>query len=341
MPSDDIFDALVKLVPAQLDEVVVRSGFEPAHLPPPSAPPATRAADLVRVARQSPEATRRLLAAIERVHGGPLKSPSVDFAIITALEEERDAVLDKLPGHKKLDRDGTGAHTFYEARVATKRQDGAVYRVIVTSLSGMGPIKGAIKAGAVIQRWSPAHVLVVGIAGGVEGQVELGDAMVASQVADYTLGKVSEDGIREERWIAYPADADLLDAAYNFKTGWEDLVDHAQPEPGKPRRCIGVIASGGDVIASKMQIDVYLADWPKLIGVEMEGGGVAAGLHDDIARPRFLMIRGVSDLANSARNAEMKRRWRAYACHVAAAYALGLLRDGPVRSIEEHEAARP
>jgi hypothetical protein len=27
-------------------------------------------------------------------------------------------------------------------------------------------------------------------------------------------------------------------------------------------------------------------------GVEMEGGGVAAGLHDDIERPRFLMIRG-------------------------------------------------
>ena len=74
------------------------------------------------------------------------------------------------------------------------------------------------------------------------------------------------------------------------------------------------------------------ADWPKLIGVEMEGGGVAAGLHDDIERPRFLMIRGVSDLANAKNNAAMKKAWRAYACHVAAAYAIGLLRDGPVQA---------
>jgi hypothetical protein len=42
------------------------------------------------------------------------------------------------------------------------------------------------------------------------------------------------------------------------------------------------------------------------------------------------MIRGVSDLANGANNAEMKKRWRTHACHVAAAYAIGLLRDGPV-----------
>ncbi|MFT3768823.1 MAG: hypothetical protein QM820_25545 [Minicystis sp.] len=220
----------------------------------------------------------------------------IDFLLVTALEEERDALLAKLPGARKLDRDGTGAHTYYKARVQTKRQDQAAYRVIVTSLSGMGPTKAAIKAGAIIQRWNPPHVLMVGIAGGVEGEVALGDVVVASQVADHTLGKVHERGPREERWVTYPADADLLDAATNFPTGWEDLVTIPRPGDGAPKRRIGVIASGGDVIASPKQIAAYRQDWPKLIGVEMEGGGLAAGLHDDIARPRFLMIRGVSDL---------------------------------------------
>jgi nucleoside phosphorylase len=156
--------------------------------------------------------------------------------------------------------------------------------------------------------------------------------MGASQVPDYTGGKVRDDAPREVRWTAYPADADLLDAAGNFPTGWEDLVVCAPPGPSPPKRHIGVIASGGDVVASKEQIGIFLADWPKLIGVEMEGGGVAAGLHDDIARPRFLMIRGVSDLADADGNAAMKKAWRAYACHVAAAYAIGLLRDGPVKA---------
>ncbi len=42
------------------------------------------------------------------------------------------------------------------------------------------------------------------------------------------------------------------------------------------------------------------------------------------------MVRGVSDLADAENNATMKAAWRAYACDVAAAYAIGLLRDGPV-----------
>ncbi|WP_437743782.1 SAVED domain-containing protein [Sorangium sp. So ce1504] len=257
-------------------------------------------------------------------------SKRIDFLIITALEEERVAVLSKLSGHRKLDRDGVDTHTYYDAEVRTTREDGAVYRVIVSSLAEMGPIMGALKASAVIKRWRPEHVMMVGIAGGVDGEVALGDVMVASQVADYTIGKIHESGRREERWVCYPADANLLDAIRNFRSGWSDLIAEPRHGPGTPTRHVGVIASGGDVIASKEQIAAYLADWPKLIGVEMEGGGVAAGLHTDIERPRFLMIRGVSDLANGKNNAEVKRAWRAYACDVAAAYAIGLLREGPV-----------
>jgi nucleoside phosphorylase len=246
------------------------------------------------------------------------------------LEEERDAVLSKLPGHRKLDRDGTGAHTYFEAQVRTRRGDQAVYRVIVTCLSGMGPIKGANKASAVVTRWKPRHVLVVGIAGGVEEEVALGDVVVASTIVDYTLGKERDEAPREVRWQGYLADSDLLDAANNFSKGWEDLVRRSRPGAGVPERRIGVIASGGDVIAAENRIARYREDHPKLMGVEMEGSGVAAALHEDITRPRFLMIRSVSDLANGADNARTKEVWRGYACDVAAAYAIGLLRDGPV-----------
>ena len=101
---------------------------------------------------------------------------------------------------------------------------------------------------------------------------------------------------------------------------------------GTSRRHVGVVASGGDVIASKDVIATYRRDWPKLLGVEMEGGGAATALHHLPERPRFLMIRGVSDLANADDNSATKARWRAYARDAAAAYAIGLLRDGPVPS---------
>jgi nucleoside phosphorylase len=358
MPNNpSTVDALVSLLPAQFDILLFRLTVPQGYLSGTQAPPATRATDLLRWAEQQGR-TADLEHALAHILGratapdhGTAEAPTpapdhpagtpVDFLFITAIEEERDALLSKLPGARKLDRDGSGAHTYYEAFVATRRQDGAVYRVVVTSLSGMGPIKGAIKAGAVIQRWKPAHVIVVGIAGGVAGEVAPGDVMVASQVVDHTVGKVRDGAPREERWTAYPADADLLDAAGNFPTGWEDLVASRPPEVATPRRHVGVVASGGDVVASPEQIRIYLADWPKLIGVEMEGGGVAAGVHDDIARPRFLMIRGVSDLANGEDNAGTKKAWRSHACHVASAYAIGLLRDGPVKAALQSAPHRP
>jgi nucleoside phosphorylase len=351
MNKNQLLDALNALLPAQIEELLFKLGVPPAFLPGAPAPPGERIIATLRWAEQ-----QNRLADVERLYlevtapaapPGPFSPPApaqapahthapaqgrahVDFLIITALEEERDAVLQKLPSVEKLDRDGTDTDTYYEARVETKRKDRAVYRVIVTMLPDMGPIKGAIKAKAVIARYQPAHVLMVGIAGGLVDEIALGDVMVASQIADYTLGKIVDKSARQERWVAYPGDANLLDAVKNFSTGWEDLVSSARPAEGKPKRRVGVVASGGDVIASKDQIALYRADWPKLVGVEMEGGGVAAGLHDDIQRPRFLMIRGVSDLADGEGNAEVKAAWRAHACDVAAAYAIGLLRDGPV-----------
>lgn len=259
-------------------------------------------------------------------------SQPVDFLILAPLEEERNAVLSKLPGHELLEADGRDVHAYFQVDLPTRRKDSAVYRIIVTSPAFMGPTHAAITAAAVAARWKPAHVLVVGIAGGLKDEAALGDVMVASSVADYGLGKV-ERGRREERWEMFPADMALLQRTQVFATGWEDLIAVPRPEVGAPRRHVGVIASGGDVIASPKLIATYRRDMPKLIGCEMEGGGVAAALLGDLHRPRFLMIRGVSDLADSEGNAATKRVWRAYARDVAAAYAIGLLRSGPVPAV--------
>lgn len=259
---------------------------------------------------------------------------AVDFLLFAPLEEERDAVLSKLPGHRQLDGDGKDVHVYFEAEIETRRADKAVYRIVVVSPTGMGPVQAAITATAIAARWQPQHVIVVGIAGGLKDEVSLGDVMVARSVADYSVGKVHEDGSREERWEQYPADAVLLQQVNAFRDGWSDLVTESRPTgKDQPRRHVGVIATGGDVIASKEVITAYRKDMPKLIGVEMEGGGVAAALHSAMNRPRFLMVRGVSDLADGKGNAAMKKRWRAYARDVAAAYVIGLLRKGPVPSL--------
>ena len=257
----------------------------------------------------------------------------VDFLLITALEEERDAVLSKLRGARKLDKEASDVTTCYAARVRSKRQDRSQYDVIVTSLLHMGPINASAQAVALVHRWKPRHVLLVGIACGVRGEVAHGDVLVASQVADYTLGK-QLNGRRQVRWEVFPCGASLLDSANNIPPAWQKAIGVPRPGAGMPQPRTGVVASGGDVIADDQVVATYSESWPKLVGIEMEGGGVAAGVHQTPDRPEFLMIKGVSDFGSDKHDTDVVP-WRAYANHTAAAFALGLIKSGPARSLSE------
>lgn len=90
--------------------------------------------------------------------------------------------------------------------------------------------------------------------------------------------------------------------------------------------------TGDKVQAATDALKPYRSDWPKLIGVEMEASGVAAAAWQAPSKPGILMVRGVSDLADAKKGSARVKRWRPYACDVAAAYAMALLRSGPVPS---------
>ncbi|NUN14266.1 MAG: toll/interleukin-1 receptor domain-containing protein [Myxococcales bacterium] len=61
-----VFGKLSKMLPAQLDAVVVYAGFDRAYLTP-GAPPATRASELIHLASQSTEHQQRLTDAIGKI----------------------------------------------------------------------------------------------------------------------------------------------------------------------------------------------------------------------------------------------------------------------------------
>jgi nucleoside phosphorylase len=88
-----------------------------------------------------------------------------------------------------LDKGQRDLHTYYAARVRTRRQDQSEYNVVVTCLVRMGPITATAQTVSVVTRWRPRYVLLVGIACGIRGVVGHGDVLIASQVADYTIGK--------------------------------------------------------------------------------------------------------------------------------------------------------
>src|SRR5262249_4901942 len=161
------------------------------------------------------------------------------------------------------------------------------------SVGGMGRVKAADIAAAAIRRWRPRYVVLVGIAGGIAAQdVAIGDILVADQIVDYEVQKVKNDGYRK-RYEAYQVDARLLAAASNDDGSGRDLIGVTRATAGEPRRHIGPIATGDKVVAASAALDEYRAHWPKLVGVEMEAGGVARAAHSSPSKPGFFMVRSV------------------------------------------------
>jgi nucleoside phosphorylase/energy-coupling factor transporter ATP-binding protein EcfA2 len=273
----------------------------------------------------------------------------VDFVIVTALEEERDAVLSKLSRTRKLPPTEDDVRVYFHAELPVVYTDGTEfsYSIVVVCLPGMGRVEAVNTTKDAITRWKPRYVLLVGIAAGFEeNAANLGDVLVSEQIVDYELQKIVDlskwDALvgwvlgrpkptEEYRFSVHRSDVRLMNAALNFLgDGWNDLIAIARPTNGKPKRLPGAMATGDKVVQRRTLVKALLDRWPKLIGLEMEAGGVASACFQAASRPGFFMIRGVSDLADEKKGTAGVKKWRKYASDVAASYAIALLSSGPI-----------
>jgi hypothetical protein len=96
----------------------------------------------------------------------PDGSPA-DFVIVTALEEERDAVLAKLPIPRRLAPSGDDVRVYFWSNLPVAFPDGSTgtYRVIVMPLLGMGRVQAATATADAIRRWHPRYIILVGRGG--------------------------------------------------------------------------------------------------------------------------------------------------------------------------------
>src|SRR5262245_2531571 len=103
----------------------------------------------------------------------------VDFVLITALEEERDAVLSRLPGWRQLPPNKDDTRVYYSATVEARYgEESCTYSVIVCMV-GMGRVTATAGTNDAIRRWAPDYVILIGIAGGLKtAGVSLGDILI-------------------------------------------------------------------------------------------------------------------------------------------------------------------
>ena len=251
----------------------------------------------------------------------------VDFLIVTALEKERNAVLQQLGYPELVPEDGPPP--YYRSILDTGTGPNQVNCVVAVTLADVGNVNAGLHTASCIQHLQPHYVFMVGIAGGLSEDVTLGDVVVSNQVIYYEIAKETPAGSKPYPKET-PVNRKLLNGARSYNTDWHTFIRAKRPNgPTRnevPRVHFAPIASGEKVKADANRAS-ELKQWnPKLAAVEMESFGVGEAAARSDNSSRFIAFRGISDYADESKNDD----WQEYAADSAAAFTVGFLRSGAI-----------
>jgi len=186
----------------------------------------------------------------------------------------------------------------------------------------------AASAANAIATFTPQVAVFVGVAGGIAGQIQLGEVVAATTVFDYDQGKETAAGY-QPREVQLHSTFALRQRAMHVAAApstWTKRI--APPEKNQSaaiRALVEPIAAGGKVVASSQSQTAQLIAQtaPRAVAVEAEGAGFLTAI-DHAAGVSGIVIRGISDMRDGKAVSDRKR-WQARAAGRAAAFAFELL----------------
>jgi nucleoside phosphorylase/ADP-ribose pyrophosphatase YjhB (NUDIX family) len=196
---------------------------------------------------------------------------------------------------------------------------------VVLGLAARGNQAAAALAERVIEEFSPAAMLFVGVAGALWDGIALGDVVVASKVYAYHGGTSEDDGLmsRPASWEIPHELAQL--AAHVERTGeWTAGLPTGALVPAVR---FGPIAAGEIVQNSRSSREAkYIRErYNDALAIEMEGAGAAQAGH--LSGTAVAVVRGISDMADGTKSSDGDGSWQPRAAANAAAFAVRLAQE--------------
>jgi nucleoside phosphorylase len=257
------------------------------------------------------------------------ENDKADYAIVTALQDELEALLALANDHEVVSGGSSDIRYYYRLKI--RCDDGSDQVVVCACANAMGQLAASNLTRDIIQAWAPRHVLLVGIAGGVaERGARFGDVIVPHVVHYYEPSKL-RDGSVEDRSRRYLADtrlettAQMMALEASSSPDWVSSIGVARPDGSDaiPGLHLTELASGEQVWASLEAEDVQrvLNRYLKVNGVETEAAGVFDAAREAPRRPDVLVVKAFQDLI-----VEKNDDWREYAARASASFALALIK---------------
>jgi len=286
----------------------------------------------------------------------------VDFAIITTMEDEFQAVLDRFPG-KMVERQG---HFYRISRVHVLDGSTAVIAVARAFEQGIEALQFVTQR--ILDDLDPNWILLVGIAEGVpDFEFTLGDVVLSTRGLDLTTRTEFVSHRLEGTSFLTTLPMTMMKSALQSWNTPESIgrdrppVDWSRPEtrygdaewtkrvvdtlehhfgpsvlPRGPVVRIGPIFSSAARVKDMQALQRQLRQFRNVLAVDMESSGVFRAAMSGGRQQPFLSIHGISDIVGFRRDPD----WTDYACHSAAAFTLALVRSGLLKRKVE-TASRP
>lgn len=224
-------------------------------------------------------------------------SEPAPILLISAMAEEIDALQTQLPGLDPLGPLGP---------VPLWQKINGRGRRIILGQCGIGKVNAAMAAALMIQAYSPKAVLVIGVAGGLDPVLSIGDVVISTELRQSDYGALSDGELTpfrpgipplpgfESEPLGFWPPARVMAALMNLAQG-DPLppVGEALPRPGK--LVTGTILSG-DVFMDCAATRKALVRTHGARAFEMEGGAVAQ-VCEQMGPIPCVSVRCLTDLA--------------------------------------------
>lgn len=259
------------------------------------------------------------------------------LGIVIALGEEFAELFREIEGSFFPDRDpDTGRNYYFFDRASSAT--GKTYRNVATFVGGMGPTSAALVSQAMMIRYAPQTMVMLGIAGGIDSDVRIGDIIIPTVVDAYLENSKAEKSASGDGFEFI-----LGGEPFRPSTGWIRLVEHlpfahrdifarwqeecaddwlalmpdaAVREELVAKSCVrekvglvtGHLASGPTVGAAEK-----FSEWlkthrdRKYLALEMEAAGLMAAANEYLHAKDTLVVRAVSDFGDE-RKKEMEKK---------------------------------
>jgi nucleoside phosphorylase len=278
-----------------------------------------------------------------------------DIGVVIPLAEEFRYFKEVMPQLESISHAGM---YFYSANLGSVSA--------VCCVAGQIGTLPALQAATRLLQFADVKMLVVlGVAGALDGDASLGDVVVASEVNEFQANSKAEsiEGGYEVRYSGrhWSVDFPLREALTNFEFSgklffdeWKMITSNHYSELGaaekkevtcEPLVHFGPIASGNVVAASPAFVNELKRIDRKFLAIDMEAAGVAFAAEERIHPLPWLVVRGISDRADDKKktlDAQGKGPWRRYAVRNAASFLVGLLKwPGFLKAAGLSSAATP